>query len=233
MVNKVQRKFLSPPEVLDLVFQKFGEDEKIVSQQEDSRVTLSEASASPGFHHWKGFSGKTKSVLSGDTAYVIWAGQTCTRESNYSYPSLWFEKINGDSGIHWKNAKDKLEFAEYRLKRGIDEDSTNSFCCVNLSELQKWYENLTTPNPRILARGYPIPEGTTSGRFLNSPIWQYRDDRQRAKFPLSRIQRELEVKTIDLESADSRNKKRFGNQGSIVLYSPDVVDYVVEKIKAE
>jgi hypothetical protein len=169
--------------------------------------------------------------LIGDRAYVLWAGQTCTRESHYSYPSLWFERVNGDSRINWKDAQDKLQFAEYRLKHGIDEDSANSFCCVNLAELQKWWEPHISPNPRILARGYPVPEETTSGIFLNSQIWQYRGDKQRATFPLSKVPEELEKKVIDLESANSTAKKRFGKHGSIVVYSPNVVDYVVEQIK--
>lgn len=229
MTKTPSRKFLSPTKTLDLIFQKFGEKEEVISQEEDLRVTLSKSSAPPGYYHWKGFNGKTKSVLIGDTAYVLWSGQTLTREGHYSYPSLWFERVNGDTKINWKDSQDKLQFTEYKLKHGIDKNSANSFCCVNLSELEKWWANPINPDPTILARGYPIPEETTSGRILNSHIWNNISDKQKSIFPLERIPKQIEVKIINLKSADS-GKKRFGEK-SIVVYSPDVINYVIEQIK--
>ncbi len=202
-----RRRFLAPVEALQLAFERFGENGEILRQRGyHSERLYTDYCGGEGFSAWE-FRGDRKSVEIGGVVYDVRFGRIHPTPENEQMNSLWVKEVP-DSPSKGRGKKEKRKIL-----------SENSFLFAEAHREDIWERARQIRNPQgRINEDYPdtiVLAGRTHGPGYHPP---------------EEVDGEFARRTINLREASERHQKRFGSDGSIVVYKSGVVDYMLEEM---
>lgn len=202
--NMKQINYLDAYQVLDTAFERsIG---KTLRKRNREEVVISRG-GSMGFYWGEAFQGKTKFIELEDRRILLWLGRTSERAGDGSFHSLWYQDVS--NSLDRKTAFDN---ATRCMRIGIDSKTRNGFAVAYERELRPSFTVDEPQDNYCLVELNKFPEGWMHG------------SRQRSNIPIRKVPQEFEFGRIH------PSKKSTGVP--LILYSPDVVDYLVKNITA-